>query len=387
MPWQGVSTMDLRVQFVAEYLSGLWSMTELAEQYGISRKTGYKWVARYERAGPAGLVDRSRRPHRSPAAVEAAVVAQVIEARRRKPYWGARKLRQWLATREPGKAWPSRSTMHTVLQRHGVVRSQRPRRRAAPRPSGPRHRADQPNDVWTVDFKGHFRLTSGPRCYPLTLRDLATRFTLRCDALHGEQTVPTRRRFARAFAAYGLPACIRSDNGHPFAGTGLARLSRLAVWWIRLGIHVEQIALGRPDQNGAHEQFHRVLKAETTRPPAPSFPAQQRRFDRFRREYNEERPHEALADAVPASRYRPSSRPLPARLPPVEYPGHWEPRRVSAVGTISWRNHPVFLSEALAGETVALEEIDDGIWTVYFAQVPLARWLERQRRLQPLRPR
>ena len=247
-------------------------------------------------------MDRSRRPEASPDAVAAEVVDQLVQARRRKPYWGARKLRRWLVPRAPAVSWPSRSTIHAILRRHGAVRQRRLRRRLAPLQPSPLRGAQGPNDVWTVDFKGHFRLASGQRCYPLTLRDLASRYTLRCDALVGEQTEPTRRRFARAFAAYGLPACIRSDNGHPFAGTGLARLSRLAVWWMRLGIQVDRIALGRPDQNGAHEQFYRVLKAQTTRPPAPSFSAQQRRFDRFRREYNDERPHEALDDAVPASR-------------------------------------------------------------------------------------
>ena len=303
MPWQGVSPVDLRVQFVTEYLSGLYSMTELAEQYDSSRKTGYKWVARYETAGPGSLVDRSRRPEASPDAVRGrGGRPQLVQARRRKPYWGARKLRRWLVTRAPAVSWPSRSTIHAILRRHGAVRQRRLRRRLAPLQPSPLRGAQGPNDVWTVDFKGHFRLASGQRGYPLTLRDLASRYTLRCDALVGEQTEPTRRRFARAFAASGLPACIRSDNGHPFAGTGLARLSRLAVWWMRLGIQVDRIALGRPDQNGAYEQFHRVRKAQTTRPPAPSFSAQQRRFDRFRREYNDERPHEALDDAVPASR-------------------------------------------------------------------------------------
>ena len=385
MPWQGVSTVDLRVQFVIEFLSGLQTMSELAAAYDVSRKTGYKWVERYERAGPVGLLDRSRRPARSPTAVAPAVVAGVLAARQRKPYWGARKLRQWLITQDPRVPWPGRSTIHTLLRRHGAVRQRSPRRHLAPRGATGLRVAHAPNDVWTVDFKGSFRVTSGVRCYPLTLRDLASRYTLRCDAQAGEQLVPTRAHMARAFATYGLPACIRSDNGHPFAGTGVARLSRLAVWWMRLGIQVERIAPGRPDQNGAHEQFHRVLKAQTTRPPAHSLPAQQRRFDRFRREYNEERPHEALDDAVPASRYRPSPRPLPARLPPLEYPGHWEPRRVSTTGTVSWRGRAVFLSEALAGEVVAWDEIDDGIWTIYFGTVPLARWLERGQILEALR--
>ncbi len=378
--------MDFRVQFISDYLSGLASMTELAEQYGVSRKTGYKWVARYRAEGPGGLAERSRRPHRSSGAVTPELVAELRRAHQRKPHWGARKLRTWLLRRRPLEAWPSASTLHAVLVREGLVRQRPVRRRAVvPAPAGALRPALGPNAVWTIDFKGHFRLTSGQRCYPLTLRDLASRYTLRCDALAGEYLAPTRRRLARAFAIYCLPECIRSDNGRPFAGIGLARLSRLAVWWMRLGIAVERIALGRPDQNGSHEFFHRVLKAQTTRPPSSTLAAQQRRFDRFRHEYHDERPHAALADAVPASRYEPSPRPLPRRLPPVEYPGHWEPRRVSSVGSISWGGAPVFLSEALAGEDVALEEIDDGIWTLHFGRIPLARWLERERRLQALR--
>lgn len=376
--------MDLRYAFVQECVAGTRSMTELCWAYGVSRKTGYKWCARFDADGRTGLSDQSRRPHASPLAVAPEVIAAVLAARRRHPDWGARKLRAWLCRRDETVGWPSRTTIHAVCRDAGFVRARR--RRVPPLVTrGTRLRpAHQPNDVWTVDFKGHFRLRSGARCYPLTLRDLASRYTLRCDALDGERTDPTQARFARAFAEYGLPACIRSDNGKPFAGPGLARLSRLNVWWLRLGIAVEQIALGRPDQNGAHEQFHRILKARTARPPAATFTAQQQRFTRFCREYNEERPHEALDDAVPADRYRPSPRPFPAQLPPLEYPGHWEARRVRSGGIVSFGGAPVFLSEALINQTVAFEETDDGLWTVHFGPTPLACWHARDRRLRRL---
>ena len=242
-----------------------------------------------------------------------------------------------------------------------------------------------PNQVWTTDFKGEFRTGDGVYCYPLTLRDGFSRFALRCDGLLGRTSLATQRRFARAFAEYGLPDRIRSDNGVPFASPGLGGLSTLSVWWIRLGIIPERIAPGHPEQNGSHEQFHRVLKAETTRPPAPNCGAQQRRFHRFVREYNEERPHEALGNQPPATRYEPSRRPLPRRLPPVEYPGHMEPRRVSSCGTISWDGAPLFVATALAGEYVAFEEIDDGLWTLHFATLALARYDERHRTLHPIR--
>jgi hypothetical protein len=240
--------------------------------------------------------------------------------------------------------------------------------------------------TWTTDFKGHFRTRDGVYCYPLTLRDGFSRFVLRCDALEGRTYEATQQRFARAFAAYGLPERIRSDNGGPFAGIGLARLSRLAVWWMRLGIVPERIAPGHPEQNGSHEQFHSVLKAATARPPAPNAASQQRRFTRFCREYNYDRPHEALQDTVPASHYQSSPRPLPRRLPPVEYAGHLELRRTSSNGCISWNDRPLFVSEALAGEVVAFEEVDDGLWTLFFATTALGRFDERQFRIHPLAP-
>jgi hypothetical protein len=241
-----------------------------------------------------------------------------------------------------------------------------------------------PNAVWTTDFKGEFRTGDGVYCYPLTLRDGFSRFVLRCDGLLSRTVAATHQRFARAFAQYGLPDRIRSDNGLPFASPGLAGLSSLSVWWIRLGIIPERIAPGHPEQNGSHEQFHRVLKAETARPPAPNCVAQQTRFRRFVREYNEERPHEALDNQPPVTRYVPSRRPLPQRVPPLDYSGHLELRRVSSNGTVSWRDAPLFLATALAGEYVAFEEVDDGLWTLHFATVALARYDERQRTLHPI---
>jgi hypothetical protein len=218
----------------------------------------------------------------------------------------------------------------------------------------------------------------------LTLRDGFSRFVLRCDGLLSRTTDATRRGFERAFRAYGLPERIRSDNGTPFAGPGLAGLSQLSVWWMRLGIQPERIAPGHPEQNGSHEQFHAVLKAATTRPPAPHCHAQQQRFRRFIREYNEERPHEALALQPPASCYAPSRRSLPPRLPPIDYDGHLEVRRVDHNGTVSWKNAPLFVATPLAGHLVAFEEVDDGLWTLHFATVALARYDERHRRFAPL---
>jgi putative transposase len=384
MPWRETSPMEQRLEFVREYETELFTMTELAAQYGISRKTGYKWLAQYEAEGALGLCDRSRRPHHSPQATDADVVEALMAVRRRHPRWGAKKLLAVAERRHPGLELPSRSTVCTLLQKHGLVAPRRRRARSPHVPAAPLTPITAANQVWTTDFKGEFRTGDGVYCYPLTLRDGFSRFVLRCDGLLSRTLAATQQRFARAFAQYGLPDRIRSDNGLPFASPGLAGLSSLSVWWIRLGIVPERIAAGHPEQNGSHEQFHRVLKAETACPPAPNCAAQQQRFRRFVREYNEERPHEALHDQPPASCYEPARRSLPSRVPPVDYPGHMEVRLVSSNGCVSWKNEPLFLATALAGEYVAFEEIDDGFWTLHFATVALARYDERHRTLQPI---
>ena len=385
MPWQERVPMDLRMQFVLEWQSGCWTMTELCADYQISRKTGYKWIARHEVSGPRGLHDHSRRPHHSPQSTDPALVKTLLALRRRHPRWGAKKLLVLAARHEPDAAWPSRTTVGDLLKAHGLITPRRRARRVAGPPSSLAP-VTQPNQTWTTDFKGEFLTGDGVYCYPLTVRDAFSRFVLRCDALRGCTYAATRQRFERAFAEYGLPDRIRSDNGSPFASAGLGRVSRLAVWWMRLGIVPERIALGRPDQNGSHEQFHSVLKAETTRPAAADAQAQQRRFGRFCREYNYDRPHEALGDAVPADRYTTSSRSLPRRLPALDYPGHLEVRRVSCIGQVSWQGRHLFLSLALVGEDVAFEAVEDGRWTIRFATTAIGRYDGRQRRLLPIAP-
>jgi transposase InsO family protein len=385
MPWLETSPMEGRMDFVREYESGLFTMTELAAEYGISRKTGYKWVDRHAADGLAGLQDRSRRPHARPQAADPTLLETLIRLRRRHPHWGAKKLLTVVARRAPRADWPCAATVTTHLKAAGLIPTRR--RRHPPRPVAARPRPPMTvaNEVWTTDFKGEFLTGDRRYCYPFTLRDGWSRFVLRCDALTAHTLAVTRPCFERAFAEYGLPDRIRSDNGPPFGGPGLGRLSTLAAWWIRLGIVPERITPGHPEQNGSHEQFHAVLKAETTRPPAASAPAQQRRFTRFCTEYNYERPHEALDQAVPATRFQPSPRPLPRRLPPLDYPGHAEVRRVDKIGYVSWRQ-PLYVSAALAGEDVAFEEVDDGIWTVTFATVVLGRFAERQHRIHPIAP-
>lgn len=382
MPWQELSPMGLRMRFVTEWQSGCWTMTELCADYRISRKTGYKWVGRFETDGPRGLHDRSRRPHHSPLATDAEVVDVLMALRQRHPRWGAKKLLAVAARRDRHAAWPSRSTVCDLLRARGLVPPRRRPVAAVPGPS-PLVPMTSPNATWTTDFKGEFRTGDGVYCYPLTLRDGFSRFVLRCDALLGRTTVATRRRFERAFAEYGLPERIRSDNGGPFASSGLGGLSQLSVWWMRLGIVPERIAPGHPEQNGSHEQFHSVLQAETARPPAATAAAQQRRFVRFCAEYNHDRPHEALHDQPPASCYTPSRRSLPTRLPPLEYPGHMEVRLVSSNGCVSWDGAPLFVATGLAREHVAFEEVDDGIWTLRFGNIAIARYDERHRAFHP----
>ena len=384
MPWCEMSPMQQRLEFVRDYETDLFTMTELAAQYGISRKTGYKWVAAYDAAGPVGLQDRSRRPHHSPLAIAPELVAAILAVRHRHPRWGPKKLLAVARRSDPTAAWPARSTVAAWLKQRGLAHA---RRRAARGPATTRPALvppTRPNDVWTTDFKGEFRTGDHAYCYPLTLRDGFSRFILRCDALQARSGAATRKRFERAFGEYGLPDRIRSDNGGPFASPGLGGLSQLSVWWLRLGIGLERIAPGHPEQNGSHEQFHSVLKAETTRPPAANCRAQQRRFQRFVREYNETRPHEALTDDPPARHYAPSRRPLPPRLPALDYPGHLEVRRVGSNGCISWRSASLFIATPLAGEDVAFEEVADGIWTLRFATVTLARYDERSRTFKPI---
>lgn len=380
MPWQGVSPVDLRLRFMTEYLTEHYSMTELAASYGISRKTAYYWVRQYERAGPGRLAGASRRPHTMPRTTSAEIVDRLVALRRRYRHWGAGKIRDHLVRTEPTTRWPCRDTIHAILVRAGHVRQRRQRPRVAPA-----HHLTPPtapNLVWTADFKGQFCTGDGVLCYPFTLRDGYSRFVLRCTALTSTRLAPTQAQFARAFAEYGLPDRIRTDNGPPFGAAGLAGLSRLAVWWLRLQILPERGRPGCPGDNGSHEQFHAVLKRQTARPAAPSLRAQQRRFAAFVDEYNQIRPHDAVGHAPPATRYQPSPRPYPRRLPPLEYPGDALVRRVSPAGRVKWGGRHLFLSHVLAAEDVGFTAVDDGVWIVRFAALPLALFHERTWRLE-----
>jgi putative transposase len=375
--------MDERIQFIADYLARTFTLAELCRRYGISRPTGYELIRRYQGEGPSGLGPRSRRPHTHPQATASELVHAIVAVRRKHPDWGPVKIVDRLRWRAPDRAWPAASTAGTILKAHGLVAPRRRRPPSVPA-TRPTTTMETPNAVWTIDFKGEFRTRDAAWCYPLTVMDGCSRYLLACQALAAPRTAPTRAVLERVFSEYGLPTRIRSDNGVPFAGpTTLARLSRLSVWWIRLGIVPELIQPGCPAQNGRHERMHRTLKRQTARPPAGNRAAQQRRFGTFRREYNEERPHAALNALTPAMVYVPSARELPRRVPPVTYPGHFDVRQVMSNGCMKWRNHMVSVSEVLVGEPVGLEEIDEGEWAVYFGPVRLGTVDERSARIHP----
>ena len=382
MPWTHTAT-DMRTRFIADYQNELFSFAELCSRYDISRKTGYKWVNRYRSEGPGGLDDRSHATHTCPHETDARVRGALLRLRRLHPTWGAKKLLQRIAVEHPAWDLPALSTAHDLLKRHGLVKR---RRRRAHRPHAGRPTTVPlgPNDLWTADFKGQFRMGNGRYCYPLTVADAFSRFVLGCKGMPSIDRDQTRASFELLFRTYGLPQRIRTDNGAPFASLALGRLSRLSVWLIRLGIRPELIQPGCPQQNGAHERMHRTLKAEATRPPASSLRSQQHRFDAFRDTFNRVRPHEALDQRTPASQYHASPRPFPQKLPPLDYPPHFEVRLVSNNGGIRWRNHWVSVSSILRRERVGLEAVADGLWTVYFGPLELGRLDERSLRITDL---
>ena len=350
-------------------------------------KTGHEWLARFAADGVAGLADRSHAPHTAPHQLGAALAAEILALRAAHGTWGPRKLRARLVATRPDLPWPATSTIGALLHRRGLVR---PHRRPGGGPARwapldhPLTRATAPNDVWTADFKGAFRVGAGPYCFPLTVVDARSRFLLGCTALSSTASAPAHVVFTRLFRTYGVPRVIRSDNGVPFASPlALSRLSTLAVWWIRLGIRPERIAPGQPQQNGAHEQMHKTLKAEATRLPALTLMRQQACFDRFRREYNTERPHEALGLHPPASCYTPSLRRFPARLPRLEYPAAADIRRVSHTGTVKWRSDCIWLTSALAGQDVAFHHTAADTWTVAFGPLVLGTLNPDTRHLTP----
>ena len=382
MPWRETRVVDERCRFVMTYLRGQVPMEELCAEYRISRPTGYKWVERYEQEGPRGLHDRSRAPHHCPHRIDAQTAQWMIEDRRAHPTWGARKIVVRFKQRYPRKAAPAPSSVSELFKREGLVRARKRAKQPPERVGRAAHAVNEPHQLWTLDFKGQFRTGDHRYCYPLTIMDSASRYLLACRGQLNTRGAWVLPFIDRLFQEHGLPQAVHSDNGAPFACyPSIAGLSRLSVHWLKLGIRVQRSRPACPQDNPAHERMHRTLKADTARPPAASLRAQQQRFDRFVAEYNHERPHEALADQTPAQLYRSSTRPYPARLPEPAYPGHFEHRRVIGNGCLKWKGQFIFVSGVLSGETLGLEEVDDGLWYVYFYDHLLARFDEQTGKL------
>lgn len=380
MPWLERSTMEERISFVLAFESGTYQMAELCRRYDISRQCGYKWWERYRRDGWEGLKEQSRAPRHCPHRVEAGVVEELLKERRRYGY-GGKKIIARLSQNQPAKIWPSPATADKYFRQNGLTEKRRSRRQGAPK-NRPSLDPAGPNQIWTADFKGEFRLGNRRYCYPLTAVDSYSRYLLACRGLESTQGRTARAVFDGLFREYGLPAAILTDNGAPFGqACTLGRLSRLSVWWIKLGIAPLRIQPGHPEQNPRHERMHRDLKKETTRPPAVDLQRQQEKFDQFCRRYNEERPHEGIQMSRPNQLYQASERRYDGREVKLEYPGHYQVKRVRPKGSIKWRGEHLFISEVLSGEYVGFEAVDDGVWSVHLGTYLLGRFDEATRRI------
>ena len=378
MPWLETNPMDERVRFIVALNEGLYSIAELSERFGVTRQCGDKWRRRYLAEGFPGLAAKSHAPHHCPHRISTEVADALIELRRKHPKWGAVTLVGLLARLKPDLPSPAPSTVADLLKREGLVRPRRRREKPAHSRGGAMH-TESANQTWTADYKGQFRTLDGKYCYPLTVQDAHTRFLLACDALLSTKTEEAHPCFERIFREHGLPQVMHTDNGPPFAAPTPLGLTRLNVWWIKLGITPQRSRPGCPQDNARHERMHRNL-TPTRFPPARDQEGQQLKFDAVREELDYVRPHHALGLKTPAELYEPSERPMPERIPEPEYAAHCEVRRVRG-GMIRFRGRDIFVSEALAKEAVALEEVSDGVWSVFFYHLLLARLNERDGKL------
>jgi putative transposase len=383
MSWKRTSEMEEKTRFVGSLLGGVETMTTLCARHGISRQTGYKLKRRYLEEGLAGLSDRSRAPHRHGRATEDTLVARIVELRREKPHWGPKKLLAKLCERDPEQAWPCHATVSAILRREGLI-VERPVRQHRLTVAQPFAAVAAANDAWCIDFKGWFETRDAVRCDPFTVTDAFSRFLLGLKIME-PRTASVQAYMDELFQEYGVPAAIRSDNGAPFASTGAGGLTQLSVRWVKMGICLERIYPGKPQQNGRHERMHRTLKAEACQPPSANAAEQQQRFDAFRHEFNFERPHEALDQQVPAE---PSSRRFVEPQGDPDY-GQDEVRRVRSSGEIKWNGGMLYVSDALIGEAVGIAESEDGHYLVRFANVHVGlidRTTGKLLRFGPARP-
>jgi len=380
MPWKVSQPVDERMRLIARVLDGE-RMTDVCREFGISRKTGNKFLDRYKKMGPGGLEDLTRRPAKLARQSSPQVQKLIVDLKGDKPTWGAAKIREYLIQKNPSVRFPVRSTVHEILDRNGLVRKQGRGKRKYP--AYPTHlgRAHESNEIWCTDFKGQFRLGNRKYCYPLTISDQFSRFLLCCEGLESTRETEVSQMFRAVFEEYGLPEAIRSDNGCPFSTRTVLGLSKLSVWWMRLGIRLERIQPGHPEQNGRHERMHRTLKEATAVRPASNFLQQQELFDSFREEYNEERPHESLKMKTPKSVYRPSKKSYPEHLPIPEYTEHDFVRIVYPAGGVRFGGKSsFFLSAALAGQPIGLTQAEEKLWRVSFMDLDLGYYDEETNR-------
>ena len=375
--------MSERERFVREHSRGRVTMTDLCAQFGISRKTGYKLLKRFREVGADGFRDRSRAPRSHPNRTPPDVVDRIVEMRRQRPTWGSKKILWRLSRDDPRTSWPARSTADLILKRAGLV-PDHPRKRRQEAREAPVVAAAEANDVWTADYKGWFLQGDGTRCDPLTINDMVSRYSLRCTAMHNPNWEAVKGEFEKCFRVFGMPRAILTDNGTPFGTHGICGLSRLSVWFLRLGITPGHIQRGKPYQNGKHERFHKTLKAETATPPKKNLLAQQRAFNRFRMVYNEERPHEALDQRTPTELYESSPRPYQPKPPDFTY-SDLETRRINRHGYMHWRGARVFVGQALRGQTIGLEHAEDRLWILYLGPVCLGVFDENAMALEEAR--
>jgi putative transposase len=366
MPWKETCPMDQRIQLLSDRSKGNYSITELSQIYNISRKTIYKWIERYQEKGSEGLNELSRAPLNHPNATGPEIVSKLIDTKLEHKTWGPKKIVARLEKQFPDQVWPAPSTAGRILKKEGLVDDRHYKRRTPPY-TEPFRQCERPNDVWSMDYKGQFRMGDGRLCYPFTVSDNFSRYLLTCQGLYHPSYENTRPWLEKAFREYGLPLAVRNDNGAPFATVGLGGISTLSVWLIKLWVRPERIKAGHPEQNGRHERMHRTLKQETAAPPKMDMESQQNSFDEFQTEYNTERPHEALEQNVPASLYVPSRRMLPNKLPKIDYASCFTVRQVRQSGCIKWKGAEVYVSQALAREPVGLRQIGESIWEVRFS--------------------
>lgn len=366
LPWQDNRPASEQVRFIQRWLLGRETVSQLCDEFKVSRKTGHKRINRFKELGFEGLGDLERTPKSSPGRTPDETAQLIVQARLAHPTWGPKKIVAWLEDKRPGLHLPAASTAGGILKREGLVRSRKRMRSKSPEWAGGSAEADTAGMVWCADLKGWFKTGDGERCDPFTLTDAASRYLFACQAVHEPWHAAVRKAMERAFREHGLPEVVRTDNGPPFASTALGGLSQLSVWWVKLGVVPERIDPGHPEQNGRHERMHRTLKAETAAPPKGSVRAQQKAFDRFREEYNRERPHEALGQKTPLSAHRKGRRPYPSRVASPEYPAGVQVRMVRQNGEIKWQGETVFLTTVLTGEPVGLVQEDEHHWSVLF---------------------